>query len=521
MSSIYAKDGRLYFKVKLRLDGKWRWKALKTDFRPGQETEARIALSRVEEKLAAGMLVAGDMRPATVVQFFVKWIADREEQVGTWANDESVMRLHVLPTLGTMRLPEVRPRHLVQLIKELRRKKVSRKFKDGRVRKLSVKSIHNIYGTLAAFFRDAKLEDLIEQSPCILTKHQLGEKADSDPEWRATAIYARAELERLISDEAVPMDRRVLYGLEGLGALRHGEAAGLRFRNLTTAEPLGMIIVARSYDKGRTKTGVTRYMPIHPTLAAMLAEWKLHGWAEMMGRKPTEDDLVVPLEPGSRRPGAMRKKENSWRRITTDLAALGMRHRRGHDLRRTMISLARTDGARTDILRRGTHKPPKEVIEGYTTFEWDVLCREVAKLKIERHQTGQVIAIPQTVASGAGERGTGLVTASGKTPGFHDNSRGATRIRTEKQESGSDGGSSGEGGFSGLSDDEGSDDDDESSRSVARGRNNVAQGSVVLSAAERAQLEMALSAALTRVPGRISLIDAALKLLRSLSPEAP
>jgi hypothetical protein len=32
------------------------------------------------------------------------------------------------------------------------------------------------------------------------------------------------------------------------------------------------------------------------------------------------------------------------------LKLLGLRHRRGHDLRRTMISLARTDGARKDIL---------------------------------------------------------------------------------------------------------------------------------------------------------------------------
>jgi hypothetical protein len=36
-------------------------------------------------------------------------------------------------------------------------------------------------------------------------------------------------------------------------------------------------------------------MPVHPVLAAMLAEWKLQGWPEMMGRTPEPDDLVVPL----------------------------------------------------------------------------------------------------------------------------------------------------------------------------------------------------------------------------------
>ena len=44
--------------------------------------------------------------------------------------------------------------------------------------------------------------------------------------------------------------------------------------------------------------------------------------------------------------------------------------------------MARSDGARADILRRVTHKPPPEVFEGYTTFEWEVVCREVVKLDV-------------------------------------------------------------------------------------------------------------------------------------------
>lgn len=31
---------------------------------------------------------------------------------------------------------------------------------------------------------------------------------------------------------------------------------------------------------------MVRYVPVHPTLAAMPAEWKLSGWAEMMDRTP-------------------------------------------------------------------------------------------------------------------------------------------------------------------------------------------------------------------------------------------
>ncbi|WPB74143.1 hypothetical protein KYC5002_34565 [Archangium violaceum] len=56
--------------------------------------------------------------------------------------------------------------------------------------------------------------------------------------------------------------------------------------------------------------------------------------------------------------------------VVIHLEALGLRHRRGHDLRRTMISLARTDGARKDILKLCTHTRRKSgnTIDLYTTF---------------------------------------------------------------------------------------------------------------------------------------------------------
>src|SRR4051812_28597635 len=73
-----------------------------------------------------------------------------------------------------------------------------------------------------------------------------------------------------------------------------------------------------------------------------------------------------------------------------------LRHRRGHDLRRTMISLARRDGARKDILELCTHTPRKSgnTIDLYTTFPWEALCAEVSKLKVQRHERGQLARLP-------------------------------------------------------------------------------------------------------------------------------
>ena len=124
----------------------------------------------------------------------------------------------------------------------------------------------------------------------------------------------------------------------------------------------------------------------------------------MMGRKPEAEDLVLPLPPDSTDPGGMRPRQYSGDRFERDLAMLGLRHRRGHDLRRTFISLARSDGARTDTLRRVTHKPPSEVIEGYTTFEWEVVCREVMKLKLHRRGAAEVVALSAVHAMGESRR---------------------------------------------------------------------------------------------------------------------
>ncbi len=372
---IYRKGAKLWLRVKV--DGKWAGKP--TPFRPGQEDLARRLLQRVREKLVAGEEIEAEVGgPLTVRAYSRRWIAKRRALGIPDADaEDSHLRCHVLSGIGDMRLEEVRPRHLVQVVEQLR------------LAGKAPRTVRNVYSTCRSLFRDAALEDLVPASPCILTKHQIGTVRDKRSGWRAAAVFSRTEYEALISDPRVPLDRRVLYGLLGLAMLRHGEAAGLRWRHLELdARPLGRILVATSYDSGRTKTGAERSMPIHPALGALLAEWRLGGWARALGRIPGPDDLVVPVTPEPKRKGrrrevgAFRDKNYTWKRAQRDFACLGFRPRRVHDLRRTGISLAREDGADKDVLRRGTHAPPREVMELYTSVEWERLCVEVAKLKI-------------------------------------------------------------------------------------------------------------------------------------------
>src|SRR5262249_52943154 len=140
--------------------------------------------------------------------------------------------------------------------------------------------------------------------------------------------------------------------------------------------PLGRLLIARSYQWQsnrikETKTEVPRWVPVHPVLAKMLAEWKLSGWREMMGRTPTPDDLIMPPVPWRKQKTTLcRPPQAGLRAFHADCTAVGIRQRRNHDPRRTFISLARAGGARLDLLRWITHGPSGDVMDAYTTVPW-------------------------------------------------------------------------------------------------------------------------------------------------------
>jgi hypothetical protein len=423
MASIYKKGNKLYAAIK---NASGDWVKIATGFNVGQEREAKKFARDLEARRDAG-LEHGEAEhgPVTLRRYVKTWNVEREKLgLADIANTEARLSRHVLPILGDVPIAEIRARHVVDVVKWLRT--------SG---KLAPKTIYNIYANLKAVFRDAQMADLIDATPCVLTKYQLGDNIDKDSEWRATAIFSRDELERLISETRIPLDRRVNYALEGIAALRLGEAVGLRWRHYEAAkEPLGELLIATSYNKGRTKTKLARRMPVHPTLAAILAEWKMHGWPAMMGRTPVADDLLIPLPPehAARRrkePTAegMRSKTYVFKRLRDDLAMLEMRHRRGHDLRRTMISLARTDGARKDILELCTHTPRKgSAIDLYTTFPWEALCEEVSKLKIQRRTSTRDV-LPLRAVAGTAPVTTTEENLSLASPAFYRFSTGGRK----------------------------------------------------------------------------------------------
>ncbi len=334
-----------------------------------------LFLAPEAQRLIDERSAGGDSGPMTVAGYAETWAAERAASgVGAAMPDLRLLRRYVFPSIGQLPLTEVRPRHARDIVRELRA-----------AGELAPRTIIAVYRTLRSLFESAVTDEHVESNPIKVKKGVLPAKVDKDPEWRALATFTVREVEQLISDERIPVERRVQYALKAIAGLRHGEVAGLRWRHYDpTLEPLGRLVIATSYDTGRTKTEVARRVPVHPVLARILAAWKLSHWARLYGRAPGPDDYLVPT-----RTLTTVDVSDAVHAFKADLESLGLRveagkyrDRGGHDLRAWFITTCQEHGAHRDLLRVVTHTAKGDVVSGYTRAQWPALCAEVGKLKV-------------------------------------------------------------------------------------------------------------------------------------------
>jgi hypothetical protein len=88
----------------------------------------------------------------------------------------------------------------------------------------------SVHRALRSMFESAIVDELVESNPIKLKPGELPKKRDKDPTWRSQATYTVHEVERLISDSAIPVKRRVQYAIKALAGMRHGEVADLGHR---------------------------------------------------------------------------------------------------------------------------------------------------------------------------------------------------------------------------------------------------------------------------------------------------
>lgn len=363
--------------------------------------DAMRLLRQRKAAVAAGTYLRGDgTGEQTIATYAARWIELRKrEGVRSVDRDADLLRLQVLPYLGSVRLSDLRPRDVASWVRTL-----------GREGTLAPKTIRNAHGALSSMLTRARFDDLIADNPARgLPRGMLPKNTRS----REVGAWTRAELVTLMSDERIPEDRRVAYAVAAFTGARVGEIAGMRWRDLDTeARPLWRWALRTQYDGAPLKTDHPRDVPIHPELQRVLAAWKLGGWSRFMCKAgPGPEDFVIPRAPLRSRKGHAKRtayhsdqslgaKAVQAHALRADLDPTG---RDFHSFRRAMITLARTDGARAEILERVTHNAAGAMIDAYTYFGWPELCSAVECIRLAPRRAARVVALRRAGGDARGD----------------------------------------------------------------------------------------------------------------------
>lgn len=396
MSSLYRRDDSSYWWVAFEgPDGKRYNKSTKCR----DQAEARKVLANIEARLAKMDPTARAPEIYTVASWAAKWAQSRIEK-GRWTNAKLDLRAledHVAGArvmvhgaelvLGRLLLDQVRVIHVRAWLETMARKK------------LASNTVLSVYSLMNRAFRAAVNEEVISINPCAgLERGELPRLADKDPGFRKGAVFTLRELELLVSDQRVPLDRRLAYAIAFLGGLREGEVSALTWEDYdATLQPLGRLYVSKSYTRKNkrvkgTKTGVPREVPVHGVTAALLAEWQLSGWEAQFDRRQQPTDLLVP-----NRAGRHLTDLNLWGNLQHDLEVLGLRRRRFHDTKATFVTYALDGGAQWSFLKRISHgATKKEMRDVYARPPWEVLCAQVRCIKAQLRGASVLIPLQAT-----------------------------------------------------------------------------------------------------------------------------
>ncbi len=360
-----------------RLNREDKWVSRPTPYKVGQEINALRYAKAMQSGLDKRREPTTDPTLITIAKYAQTWTDERSKRVDDAIHQRASLEKHCFKQIGQVLLTEARPRHFRDLVRILRETD------------LAPRTILNLMTSLHGMFQNAIVDELVQTNPIVFGPTDLPDRVDADPEWRMQATFTRKEVQSLISDPRIATRHRVLYALKALAGLRHGEAAALCWRHYDpTSEPLGTLTIARAYRSSHkkiksTKTNVVHDVPVHGTLGVILDSWRRH-WERLYGHPPGPDDLILP-----NRNFVPLAVSDASKAMTADLETLGFRtmagesrHRGGHDLRSWFLTKTIEDGADSLLIDRVTHAPPRTVTAGYLRFPWEVLCREVSKLKV-------------------------------------------------------------------------------------------------------------------------------------------
>lgn len=333
-----------------------------------------------------------------------EWIEQRRaEGLRCWKDYLSICRHYILPPFGRKRLDHITAAETRAFYKQLKKL-----VKDEQ---LAPRSARNIWAVLNVLLKDAVATELITTNPCVIRKGEKIKDRDKNLTWRDGAMFFQHELELILNDDGLPFHVRCTFALLFFAGLRVGELGALKMSDLRTSNaPPGLwrLDVLHSFNQHTkvttlTKTEVLRPIPVHPVLRHYLSRWINSEFRGRFGRAPTAEDWLMPSKCNKTgQPLQLRgDRVKVWR--DKALASLGLKHRRTHDLRHSLVSIARAAGVNEKIFARITHPGSNRTAhEGYAHNIWESLCTEMLKIPVRLWLPGEQLplwrSLPQVQA---------------------------------------------------------------------------------------------------------------------------
>jgi len=310
----------------------------------GTEEDAQMRLAALVIEVGRGRYSSPSKM--TVAEFLDRWLEDYcrvSVRQSTYDMYEMLVRVHIAPEIGHVRLDKIAPLDIQGFI----RRKTRGARADGKTGTLSPKTVKHIYSVLRAAFNRAVKWGLLPHSPVGAVDAPRCEK-------HSVSVWTDDEVRRFLA--AAAGERLYAAYLLALGTgLRRGEILGLRWEDIDLAR--GMLSVRRSLvptSQGNLlqepKTaGSRRHVKMSPDLTDALVAHRSKQQEEKDLFQEAYNDLGLVFPSYTGTPLDPRNLARAFEKV---IAVAGVPKISFHDLRHTHATM---------LLQAGVH--PKVVAE--------------------------------------------------------------------------------------------------------------------------------------------------------------
>lgn len=347
-----------------------------------QAIEARELL---KAEIREQQLPSSTVNSKSITYFAAHWAAEMIE-CGRWGfrsadTNEKILKLHILPIIGHVRVDEFTREHVRRWIDYAENATFVPQYpedeKPPEPIAYSHGSLRRYWTILKALIKALYLEGFVDRRLVEWCAETRGPKAESRQTRREMRTLSATELRTFLTTarKVVPSRYPEIVTL-ALTGMRSGELFGLSWKNVDLVR--GVIRVEASYSMGvlkGTKTGRTRTVPLLPEVIEALKEQ--HARLVEQKNLGLEDDIVFPTREGIRRGGPTLHKPLAR---VADRCKLVVKVG-PQVLRKTFITQLRAQGASDSMIQSIVGHETDEMTDHYTEYQPDDQHAAIKALK--------------------------------------------------------------------------------------------------------------------------------------------